>query len=647
MRPPSLLPARGRGQAGFSLIEVLVAMTLLLTAVLGLMSLTDSAAKTTTATKAREGGVNLGREVLEDAGGIAYSQLDPATLVPTLQALPGLASTSGAGSWTVLRRTPSGSGAGFTYTIDAQMCSIDDSSDGVGARAGVTWCDTPPADGTADSQPEDFKRVAVTVSWTLGGQNHSVRQTALLAKNGAPDLPIINSLVLTNPVVSTPSNPTIATTASTATFSATATSTAQSVQYSVDGVNIGNATQSGGNWTFSLSLAGWTDGAYTIGARALNAAGVPGPTRTLTLTLARSVPAAPSGLVGGRNSVTDGGSLVDVAELDWLPNAERNVLGYRVYQPGGTLACPASPATLDLTTSCIDFTPVDGTYSVVAVYRDAAGVTREGPARMLNVGPLLPPLSSFYFKNTTGFTTNNCLNAGQKRDADDSYAGGTESSISYAGGAMTSIDFCTRAMTASDSAAAGTTKVYIWATNTGGGSCSLTGGIGLNGGGSVYSSTKTVPAKSTLVALSWSFATGAYNFTAGDRLNMAFTTPGGASCDKTSVFFGGTVRRSRIDLPTPGGGGPVGQPSTPTGLGGTANADGSKTLTWTAPAGGNPVAFYRIYRDGVEYTQRYDVTGDATPSYVDPSGDGLTHDYYVTAVSTNLAESDYLGPFSL
>src|SRR3954462_9366936 len=344
MRFSSNFLARGRAQDGFTLVEVLVAMTLLLTAVLGLMSLTDSAAKTTTSTKAREGAVNVGREVLEDAGGIAYSQLSPSTLVPTLQALPGMASTSGAGSWTVTRRTPSG-GTGFTFTIDATMCSIDDNSDGYGARSGVTWCDTAPAAGTADSQPEDFKRVAVTVSWTIQGQPHSVRQTSLLAKNGAPDLPVVNSLVLTNPTVSTPSNPTIATNATTATFTATATSTAQSVQYSVDGVNIGNATLSGGNWTFTLSLAGWTDGAYTIGARAVNAAGVPGPTRTLTLTLARSQPAAPAGLGGGRNSVTKNGSLLPVVELDWLPNSERNVLGYRVYRPGGSLACPGSMST--------------------------------------------------------------------------------------------------------------------------------------------------------------------------------------------------------------------------------------------------------------------------------------------------------------
>jgi prepilin-type N-terminal cleavage/methylation domain-containing protein len=638
------LSARGRAETGFTLVEVLVAMVLLSTAVLGLMAMTDSAAKTTTATKAREGAVSVGREILEDAGGIAYSQLSPATLIPTLQALPGLASQSGPGSWTITRRGSS-AGPGFTYTVDATVCSIDDNSDGYGTRSGITWCDTPPAAGTADSQPEDFKRVAVTITWTLQGQTHTVRQTSLLAKNGAPDLPLVNTLVLSNPTVSTPANPTIATTATTATFTATATSSAQSVQYSVDGVNIGNATLSGGNWTFTLSLVGWTDGAYTIGARALNAAGVPGATRTLTLTLARSQPAAPAGLVGGRNQLTKNGALVNVAELDWLPNAERNVLGYRVYRPGGTLACPGSASTFDLTSSCIDFAPIDGTYSVVALYRDASGTLLEGPASTVTVAPLTPPFTSYYFKNTTAYTGTSCALADGKRDADDAYAGtASDSSFSFASSTKT-LNFCTRSLAPADSAVAGTTKVYSWATNTGGSSCTITAGIGLNGGASFYSQVATLPANSnTATALTWSFATTAYTFASGDRVNVYFTTANGASCNSTNMLFGGTVRRSRLDLPNTGGGLPPGRPSPPTGLLGVANADGSKTLTWTAPVGGNPVGFYRIYRDGVEYTQRYDMTGDTTPSYSDPSGDGIQHSYYVTAVSPSLAESSYVGP---
>ena len=283
----------------------------------------------------------------------------------------------------------------------------------------------------------------------------------------------------------------------------------------------------------------------------------------------------------------------------------------------------------------------------MAVYRDAGGTLREGPASTVTVVPLSPPYDSYYFKNTTAFTATNCGTADGKRDADDSYAGTASDSSFGFGGGVTSLNFCTRSLTAADSAAAGTTKVYIWGTSTGGGSCTITGHIGLNSVGSTYTATQTLNGGATLAPLTYSFNTGAYTFTSGDRLNVTFTMPNGASCNAVSLQFGGNVRRSRIDLPTGGAGGPAGQPSPPTGLSGTANADGSKTLNWTAPAGGNPVAFYRIYRDGVEYTDRYDVTGDATPTYTDPSGDGLTHTYYITAVSTNLAESSYVGPVSL
>src|SRR3954452_12503762 len=140
MRFSSGTPARAHDQSGFTLVEVMVAMALLLTAVLGLMSLTDSAAKTSTGTKAREGAISLEREILESAGGIAYSQLDPSTLVPTLQAQPNLASETGSGAWTLTRRDANGA-SGFTYTVTATMCSVDDLSDGYGTRTGVTWCD--------------------------------------------------------------------------------------------------------------------------------------------------------------------------------------------------------------------------------------------------------------------------------------------------------------------------------------------------------------------------------------------------------------------------------------------------------------------------------------------------------------------------
>ena len=61
-----------------------------------------------------------------------------------------------------------------------------------------------------------------------------------------------------------------------------------------------------------------------------------------------------------------------------------------------------------------------------------------------------------------------------------------------------------------------------------------------------------------------------------------------------------------------------------------------RRLTWTAahdPDLGDSIAFYRVYRDGNAYEDRYDRTGDgATLSLVDGRSDGTTHTYWVSAV---------------
>jgi hypothetical protein len=82
-------------------------------------------------------------------------------------------------------------------------------------------------------------------------------------------------------------------------------------------------------------------------------------------------------------------------------------------------------------------------------------------------------------------------------------------------------------------------------------------------------------------------------------------------------------------------------PGPVTGLTRTDLTGGNVKLDWTAPAGTPAAAFYRIYRDGVAFTDRYDRAGAGAGSrtWTDTRTDGSTHTYWVTAVSSQLAES--------
>ena len=97
---------------------------------------------------------------------------------------------------------------------------------------------------------------------------------------------------------------------------------------------------------------------------------------------------------------------------------------------------------------------------------------------------------------------------------------------------------------------------------------------------------------------------------------------------------------------------PVPPPQPPT-VTATLQPDGSAILTWTPPTGGTPVSFYRIYRDGNSYTNRYDAVAASscspTCTYHDLSGTQPLSTYYVSAVGgttpgADMAESAATGP---
>jgi len=623
-------------QRGFTLIEVLVAITLLVIGVLGTMALVDSSNAQSSQTTQRGGATNLARETIEGGRSIPYAQLKPVSVVSQLQTLPGLANASPGGSWTVKRR-------GVTYSLTVTLCSVDDPKDGYGSHAGATYCPDSTSTGTADPQPEDLKRLMVDVAWTRNGREQAVRQAALIASEGGGG-PAITALVALAPS-GPPAAPVISSSAvSSVAFKATAPAGVSSVVWSVDGVDRGNAMRAanGTDWTFDLALPiGLSDGGYEVSVRTVDARGVSGPSFAIPLKLIRSQPAAPSGLVAGPNTVFVDGSPDEVIELAWLPNPERNVIGYRVFDAGGALVCPADLQTLDTTVSCIDRAATGGNYAVAALYRDAAGAVAEGP-RSTVAGDKFA--RTYYFQKTTANTTDStkCLSSDRERDMAEAYSGlDPEEFYQRVNSSRRTLSLCSPAFAAASTMQAGTTTVRGYVSNTAGSSCNITAKLLRNGTTSLGTSTITVPPFTANTLRTWSFSSLATSLASGDRINLHLAWQQVRACDDTSLFYGGTVNRSSVTMP--GGASPA--PDPVTNLSASSPGDGTTALSWSPPAGGSAVSFYRIYRDGIDYTRRLDTAGDPLdPTYVDTETGGTSHTYYVTAVGVNLSESTMVGP---
>lgn len=625
------MPCRGglRAESGFTLVEVMVAAFILVLGVAGTLALVDGANSATAHGKEVEGATNLAREITEQSRSLPYGSVTPAGLASQLQSSsPDLASTSAAPAWTVNRR-------GITYQIEVDVCSIDDPKDGPGSPASAAFCPNlgPQTAPATDPVPEDFKRVSVAVSWQRSGAaRRYVRQVVTLSPRGA-DGPGVASLTATSPIFPDPSAPVLASTSVTSvTFRVIADSSATAVIYSIDGVDRGTATAIGGAWTFTVSLSGWTDRSYEIGARAV-AGGIPGNTYIIPLVLNRYPAAAPSGLVAGINKVYVSNTETTVNEFDWVANSEANVIGYRVYRPNGSLACPAGSAPLDpQVTACTDFAPVYGEYSVVAVYKDATGTVRESAPATESISP--NPARAFHFQDATantGFA--GCPSGGTRRDMSDTFAGGTNSIIILS--ATAPYKFCSQRLSAGTAFAAGQGRLSVWFQNRDASkSCLLTPSASVNGSSGLTLSTQTIPANSALARYDWTFSIPAFTLAANDQLVVSISKGSGNNCDKTDLHYSGTVNRSRLELPVPA----FDRPSPPTGLSLTQTSDGTQ-LTWVAPASGPAPAFYRIYRDGYNHANRYDTSGDSSTVYVDPDREPGSHTYYVTSVSATLGES--------
>ena len=302
---------RLRGEDGFTLVEILVAIMVLSVGVLGTTRMAIQASSTTADTKAREGATNLAREVVESIVSLPYGSLDPATVTGELQEKPGLAPAAGHPGWTVIRRD-------IPYTLAVTGCSVDDPADGLGSHD-ETYC-PGSSSASSDDSPIDYRRFTVVVSWQRKDGPRTISQTTLVAPRGQSEAPAITSLTSTAGLTITDAS------ATTVNFNATTSAVPAGVAWSMDGGVRGLATGGGKAWSFTWNITGLPDGQYDIGAKAYNAAGTYGTPASLTITLNRTPPTAPLNFAAGWNRTA---SKVDT---EWLASTDLDTVGYSVYR---------------------------------------------------------------------------------------------------------------------------------------------------------------------------------------------------------------------------------------------------------------------------------------------------------------------------
>ena len=81
-------------ECGFTIVELLVAILILVAGLLGTVMLINAANATSLNNNLRETANNLSREVAEAANGLTYASVTSTGLLPAMQAQPGLADAS-------------------------------------------------------------------------------------------------------------------------------------------------------------------------------------------------------------------------------------------------------------------------------------------------------------------------------------------------------------------------------------------------------------------------------------------------------------------------------------------------------------------------------------------------------------------------
>ena len=366
---------RAFAEDGFTIVESVVAALVLVIGLLGVLTMLTGSLRATTANNARVTATNLTRELVEAVRGLPYADMSGSLVQTRLQAR-GLGSGT---PWTIERR-------GVTFTLSTSSCTFDDPADKLAASPPDDVCTPAPTGTIGDANGEDFRRTTFEITWNEpGGTPRTFTQSTMVVN---PTGGLGPRIVSFTPVTQSITSPTV-----TSASVAWTTTPAQTLNWVMDdGQSSGTTTGTTSftsAWDLGTSGTGMEilDGAYQMTAQPFDDRGVAGEAKRANIVLNRRQPYPPPTLQGGYNT-----RLGLWVELQWSPNSERDILGYKVVWAGldGVVGnfddiqvCPLlSEGTMlpPTTRACVDLAPpIGGTkYYVVAVDRNRDGLLREG-----------------------------------------------------------------------------------------------------------------------------------------------------------------------------------------------------------------------------------------------------------------------------
>lgn len=325
------------------MLEVLAATVVLAAGLGATFQMLNAALHATSTDRIRQAETSLGRELTEDTRSLAYTELTPTAIASALTSM--VSGSTASGSTLTVSRGVSGQAGTFTFTATFTACSMDDPADGTGDHtqapaSGGSWCTDVGAGGSTDTQPDDYKRVSVTVTPASGRTSPTVQQTVLIY-NKATHGPAVSCLT-TTVVSGSPSCPganKTYTSGTQLTFSVVTTAQASSIEWLVNGSRPASSQLTTGEddpYTPSSTSTTFTwvfpsaDGTYTISAQAFDVNGNAGTKSQLQITVNLHQAIPPSTVYAGYNQQIGG------VDVQWVPSVDQDVLYYNVYSQYGT-----------------------------------------------------------------------------------------------------------------------------------------------------------------------------------------------------------------------------------------------------------------------------------------------------------------------